>query len=214
MLDFLAFVLLCAVSAYLWSDNRKLLEQRVADAMRMSRDKEEEAKSKGAKVLMGKQMLNLNQENEELRRRVEEAEGELKRKAVEVEGLMKTEADLKAFYRSTRDKEIALVRAGLEQEKKGFKREIEEQAVTIDGLREENGQLRDRVSEWYRRFNNTNHTDEVIKFPQFLIGSPLPSQSPRKHGAVYWSQQNDSGMNPSEAKNWNHATSVPHGVRL
>lgn len=190
MFKFLTLILLCAISAYLWSDHRKLLEQRFADAMRVSQDKDEEAKSKSAQALMGKQLFVLDQE---WKQRMEEAEGELKRRAMEIEGLKKTEANLRTLH-SSKDKEIVLIKAGLEQEKEDRKKKI-------DMLEKEKSELLDRVSEYGRRLNDTNHTDEVIRFPQFLIGSPLPLHSHRKHGVV-------DGSRESEAKMYN-AYSVP-----
>lgn len=222
----LLVLILLGACAYLWADNRKLLELRIADAMRSTREKADEIKSKDAQVLaltneiegLEQQLLLLNQVNEELERRVREADDELRRRTAELENMREAESDMKAFYSTvvaTKDKELAVLQAGLGREIQRILKDKDEIEAARDELEQKNLELRDRVSEYHRRVNDGNYADEALKQSPFLFDSSALHQGHRRHGAiggVRESERETSHVQP-ETKFWGGYT-VPHGMGL
>lgn len=218
-------LILLGACAYLWSDNRRLLESRVADAMRSSWEKEEEVKSKGAQIVtltaeiegLEKQLVILSQVNEELKRRMKGVEEELRRRAVELEDMMVAEADLKAFYSTvvaTKDKELAMLEAGLGREIKKLIKDKEEAEAARDDLEQKNIELRDRVSEYHRRVNDGNYLDEAPKHIPSLspYSSPVPHQGHRRHWAIGGAQEREKEVYFAPPGPWGYT--VPHGMGI
>lgn len=224
----LLILLLLGACAYLWSEQRKLLELRVADAIRLLQEKAEEIKLKDAQVLsltneiegLEKQLLLLSQINGELERRIEEAESEASKRVAEIEKLREAESDLKVFYSTvvaTRDREFAILQSDHNKEIQKLTKDKEQAEAAKEELEQKNLELRDRVSEYHRRVNDKSYTEEPQSFHyphDSLSYNASPNQGHRRQGAIGGVRESvrEASLAPVDTRIWGFT--VPHGMGL